>query len=125
VAFDRALAAQMGQQLMARLGAKPPVITVNQSVDVMNPAMQWLEQLVVERRFVHAADPVLTWQASNVVVERNHKGEIYPRKAGGKDSHNKIDGIVAILTAGSRVMVGPAPGSVYQSRGVHTLGEES
>ncbi|MCU0973721.1 MAG: terminase large subunit, partial [Burkholderiales bacterium] len=87
VAFDRALAAQMGQQLAARLGAVPPVITVNQNVETMNPAMQWLEKLVVERRFSHPADPVLTWQASNVVVERNHKGEIYPRKAGGKDSH--------------------------------------
>jgi hypothetical protein len=29
---------------------------------------------------------------SNVVVERNYKDEIYPRKAGGKDSPNKIDG---------------------------------
>lgn len=105
VAFDRALAAHMTQRLMARLGGDPEVITVSQSVDVMNPAMQWLETRVIERKFVHMADPVFSWMASNVVVQRNHKGEIYPRKAGGKDSHNKIDGITALLTVASRAMV--------------------
>jgi phage terminase large subunit-like protein len=39
---------------------------------------------------------------SNVVVERNYKDEIFPRKAGGKDSHNKIDGAVALFNAMSR-----------------------
>lgn len=101
VCFDRALAAQMGQQLHTRLGRRPPVVTVNQSVDVMNPAMQAFEALILEGRFAHPADPVLTWMASNVVVQRNYKDEIYPRKAGGKDSYNKIDGMVALLTAGS------------------------
>lgn len=121
VAFDRALAAQMSQRLMARLGPEPEVITVGQSVDVINPAMQWLEKLVIERRFVHTADPVLTWMASNVVVQRNHKGEIYPRKAGGKDSHHKIDGITALLTVGTRALAGEHPPSVYETRGVVTL----
>lgn len=103
VAFDRALAQQMGQHLMTRLGDAVPVITVPQTTEVMNPAMQWLEELIIKRRLVHDGDPVLTWMASNVVCFRNHKGEIYPRKAGGKDSHNKIDGIVALLTAAARI----------------------
>jgi phage terminase large subunit-like protein len=38
------------------------------------------------------------------VVERDHKGQIYPRKAGGKDSFNKIDAPVALFTALSRAM---------------------
>jgi phage terminase large subunit-like protein len=41
---------------------------------------------------------------SNIVIERNHKNEIYPRKAGGKDSANKIDGAIAFFTALSRAM---------------------
>jgi phage terminase large subunit-like protein len=112
--FDRALAEQMQQRLMAKLGAHPPVVTVKQDVITMNPAMERLEQLVSRKQFVHSGDPVLTWMASNVVVSRNYKDEIYPRKAGGKDSHNKIDGIVALLTALSRAAVVPDPPKSYQ-----------
>jgi phage terminase large subunit-like protein len=107
--FDRALAAQMGQNLKRRLLAhmhkdavEAFVITVPQTVEVMNPAMQTLERLVLAGHLTHDANPVLTWMMSNVVVERNYKDEIYPRKAGGKDSPNKIDGAVALLTALSR-----------------------
>lgn len=121
--FDRALAEQMQQRLMLRLGATPPVITVAQSVLTMNPAMERFEQFVSRKQFVHTGDPVLTWMASNVVVYRNYKDEIYPRKAGGKDSHNKIDGMVALLTALSRAAFQVAsPPSVYLTRGIRTLG---
>ena len=34
-------------------------------------------------------------------------GEIYPRKAGGKDSHHKIDPMFALLTAWSQAMLVP------------------
>jgi len=49
-----------------------------------------------------------------VVVERNHKDEIYPRKAGGKDSANKIDGPVALWTALSQAMRAPDPAPQFQ-----------
>lgn len=125
VDFDRALAQQMGQQLQAKLGLKPPVITVEQSVKVLNPAMQTLERAVLSETFQHAADPVLTWMASNVVVERNYKDEIYPRKAGGKDSNHKIDGMQALLTTLSRAMsvTEPKP-SIYATRGALVFGRE-
>jgi len=99
VCFDRALAAQMQQRLQDRLAGGAEVLTVGQGVDVMNPAMQTLERLVFQKKLRHDGNPVLTWMASNVVVVPSHKDEVYPRKAGGKDSHNKIDGIVALLTA--------------------------
>lgn len=107
--FDRALAAQMGQNLKRRLQPRMGrdaverfVLTVPQTVETMNPAMQTLERIVLSGDLAHDANPLLTWMFSNVVVERNYKDEIYPRKAGGKDSPNKIDGPVAILTAVSR-----------------------
>lgn len=115
VDFDRALAAQMQQQLMGRLGEDPPIITVRQDVLTMNPAMQKLDELVSRRQLAHNGDPVLTWMASNVVVARNYKDEIYPRKAGGKDSHHKIDGMVALLTALSRATAPAAPPPQYQA----------
>ena len=49
----------------------------------------------------------MAWMIGNVVKEPNQKGEIYPRKAGGKDSPNKIDGPVALFTALSQAMRAP------------------
>lgn len=107
--FDRALAAQMGQSLKRRFtprmgkdGVENFVITVNQNVETMNPAMQMVNGLILSGHFKHEGNPAFNWQWSNVVVERNHKGEVYPRKAGGKDSPNHIDGAVALYTCFSR-----------------------
>ena len=83
------------------------MITVPQSVDVLNPAMQSVMAAVIEQRFAYSGDPVFTWAASNIVVQLNHKGEIYPRKAGGKNSHNKIDPMAALFTAWSQAMLVP------------------
>lgn len=129
--FDRALAAQMSQNLKRRLEPRMGrdavdrfVVTVPQTTETMNPAMQFTERLVLAGRFAHDANPVFTWMVSNVVVVRNFKDEIYPRKAGGKDSPNKIDGPVAMFTAISRVMsTGDPETSVYLTRGVRALGE--
>lgn len=119
VCFDRALAAQMQQSLQRRLGGTPEVLTVNQSLEIMNPAMQTLERLVMSGEFEHPDNPAFTWMFSNVVVHRNYKDEIYPRKAGGKDSPNKIDGPVATLTSLSVAEASDGTGaSAYDDDGV-------
>lgn len=104
VCFDRALSAQMGQSLVKRLGMKPEVLTVDQNVMVMNPAMQTVERLILSGKLRHDANPVMTWMMSNVVVQKNFKDEVFPRKAGGKDSPNKIDGPVALFTVIGQVV---------------------
>jgi phage terminase large subunit-like protein len=104
VCFDRALAAQMGQSLSKRLGTRPEVLTVDQTVPVMNPAMQTVERLILNGQLLHDANPVMTWMMGNVVVQKNFKDEVFPRKAGGKDSPNKIDGPVALFTVIGQVM---------------------
>lgn len=110
--FDRALAAHMQQNLKKRLEPKMGrdavdnfVIEVPQDVKAMDPAMKMIERLVLAKKLQHDGNPVMAWMISNIVVERNHKDEIYPRKFGGKDSANKIDGPVALFTAMSRVML--------------------
>lgn len=107
--FDRALSAHMSQNLKKRLQPRMGkdaverfVVTVPQTVETMNPAMQLIERLTLSGEIRHDGNPANTWMWSNVVVERNHKDEVYPRKAGGKDSPNKIDGPVAGLTTLSR-----------------------
>lgn len=114
--FDRALAAHMQQDLkrtleprMGRDAVDRFVVTVPQTVETMDPAMKMTERLVLAQKLRHDGNPAMAWMISNVVVERNYKDEIYPRKAGGKDSANKIDGPVAFWTALSRVMQEPAP----------------
>lgn len=122
VGFDRALASRMMQNLQARLGEKPPVEVLPQTTVTMDPAMKRLEELVMGQMIEHDGNPVLAWMVSNVVVQRNHKGEVYPRKAGGKDSNNKIDGVLALLMGLAKAMVQPPDEtSVYQSRGLLTL----
>jgi phage terminase large subunit-like protein len=122
VGFDRALASRMMQNLQARLGEKPPVEVLPQNTITMDPAMKRLEELVMGQRIEHDGNPVLAWMISNVVVQRNHKGEIYPRKAGGKDSNNKIDGVLALLMGLAKAMIQPPEEtSVYETRGIAVI----
>jgi phage terminase large subunit-like protein len=60
---------------------------------------------------------------SNVVVSRNYKDEVYPRKAGGKDSPNKIDGPVATFNALSvaEAAEGEGGADAYNDEGVFTV----
>jgi phage terminase large subunit-like protein len=121
VDFDRALAAHMQQDLKRRLEPRMGkdaverfVVTVPQGVPEMDPAMKMTTRLVLAKNLVHDGNPAMGWMISNVVVERNYKDEIYPRKSGGKDSPNKIDGPVALWTAMSRAMRAPEPEKEYQ-----------
>lgn len=111
VDFDRALAAHMQQELkaafeptMGRDAVDKFVVTVPQTVETMDPAMKMVERLVLAKGLQHDGNPAQAWMIANVVVERNYKDEIYPRKAGGKDSPNKIDGPVALFTCLSQAM---------------------
>jgi phage terminase large subunit-like protein len=116
VDFDRALAAHMQQDLKRALepargrdAVEKLIVTVNQNVETMDPAMKMVERLVLAGKLEHDGNPAMSWQIANVVVERNLKDELYPRKAGGKDSPNKIDGPVALFTCLSRAMAATEP----------------
>jgi len=109
--FDRRSARLMMQSLRSKLEpilgrdrVQRTVLDIPQSLDTMDPAMKTTEALVLAKKIQHNGNKAFAWMISNVVVERDHKGQIYPRKAGGKDSHNKIDGPVAWFTCLSRAM---------------------
>jgi len=113
--FDRRSARLMLQNFRAKLEptlgrdrVEQLVVDIPQSVEVMDPAMKIAERLVVGVKLLHDGNPIMAWMISNIVTERNHKDEIYPRKAGGKDSFNKIDGPVAFFTCLSRAIAPPA-----------------
>jgi phage terminase large subunit-like protein len=109
--FDRRSARLMMQQI--RMALEPQfgrdrveqiVLDIPQSLETMDPAMKFAETIVLKKTLQHDGNPAMSWMISNIVIERNHKNEIYPRKAGGKDSPNKIDGAIAFFTALSRAM---------------------
>lgn len=90
-----------------------------QGTKSFNPPMREIERLYLSEKLDHAADPVLTWNASNVVARRDENDNLAPDK---KKSFEKIDGFVALAMALGIMlrdnMEESAGESVYASRGI-------
>lgn len=99
VAFDPFQATQFSTRMLAQ---GLPMVEVRPTVLNFSEAMKQLEALVLQGRWAFDGDPVLTWMVSNVVCHRDAKDNIYPRK---ERPENKIDGVVAILMALSRMLL--------------------
>jgi phage terminase large subunit-like protein len=88
---------------------------VRQGFQTMSAPMKHLETLVGARQLRHGGHPVLAWCAANVVVKQDPAGNIKPDK--GK-STERIDGITALVTGLSCLLVAGDPASVYDTRGL-------
>jgi phage terminase large subunit-like protein len=87
-------------------------------MDMTHPTGE-VERLIVAGEAVHPDNPILNWNASNVVIKKDSAGNIKPDK---ELSIRKIDGIVAIIIAKGHEddeKIGP---SVYETRGVISIG---
>ena len=98
VGFDPAQATQLVGHLLAK---QLPMVEIRPTVLNFSEPMKQLEALVLTRKLKHDGDPVLTWMVSNVVCHRDAKDNIYPRK---ERNENKIDGVVALITALNRAI---------------------
>lgn len=78
-----------------------------------------LERRLLSKGLRHGGNPVLRWMANNVAVKQDPAGNKKPDKA---QSQGKIDGIVALLLALDRDMRHQTTPSIYESRGLTTLG---
>lgn len=72
------------------------LIPHGQGYQDMSPAVELLEDLLVSGRVRHGNNPVLTWCASNVRVQRDPAGN---RKFDKIKSTGRIDGVVALAMA--------------------------
>lgn len=72
-----------------------------------NPAMQAFERAYVAGKLRHGGDPVLTWNAANLVPRRDANMNLAPDK---KRSAEKIDGMVALLMAFGLAVAGEDTG---------------
>ena len=73
-----------------------PVEEVRQGIPTMGPASKEFERLILDRRLIHDGNPVLTWNAANLVWRTDPNGNYMPSK---EKSREKIDGVVAVIDA--------------------------
>lgn len=117
VAYDPFQATQFSTRMSAEgfemVEMRPTVLNFSEP-------MKELEKLVLQGKFHHDGDPVLTWMVSNVVAHIDAKDNIYPRK---EKPENKIDGVIALLMCLGREILQPLEEcSVYDHRAA--AGEE-
>ena len=115
VPYDPWQATQLAQRMTER---GLPMVEYRNIVANFSAPMKELEALVRSGRFHHNGDPILAWMVSNVVCHMDAKENIYPRK---ERAENKIDGVIALLSALGRAMHAVPGGSVYDTRGILTL----
>ncbi len=100
---------------LVRLLQDEDVLCVEVRPTVLNfsEPMKEFDALMADGRIHHNGNPALRWMVGNVVAVRDHKDNVYPRKA---REENKIDGVIAALMALSRWLAGPQTRLVeYQS----------
>jgi phage terminase large subunit-like protein len=117
VPYDPFQATQLATRMEKR-GFRDKMIEVGATVKNFSEPMKELEALVLDGRFHHDCDPVLTWMVSNVVCHRDKKDNIYPNK---ERPENKIDGVVAILMALNREIRHRSQTSIYSTEGIKTI----
>lgn len=98
---------------------KLTVLELRQNMQNMSAPSKELERLLLARKLEHGGNPVLRWNADNVVVVEDENENIRPSK---KRSLQRIDGITAMILALDRAQRHGSGGSVYDKREVRSIG---
>jgi phage terminase large subunit-like protein len=98
VAFDAWNAQQLCNNLMS---AGVPMVQFIQGPKSFHPAMQALELAYTQKNLAHGGNPVLNWNAANLIARKDINNNMAPDK---KKAPDKIDGIVAVLMAMGRAI---------------------
>jgi phage terminase large subunit-like protein len=88
-----------------------PAVEVAQTMANLTTASKELEKLVLSGRLRHDGHPILRWCVSNAVADVDGNGNLKPSK---KRSHERVDGVSALVTGLARALV--APTGVYDQR---------
>lgn len=95
IAFDRWRFEDLGK-LLSDEGIELPLVEFVPGFKTYAAACDAFERAVLERRMQHNGNPLMRWQAGNVVVETDPTGNRKPTK--GK-SLDRIDGVVTAIMA--------------------------
>lgn len=112
LAYDPREAEMLMQEARERVSF--PCIEISQGPALISEPMKEFEALYMSGKLHHNGDPLLCWQASNVVLRSTKTKAYYPGK---ERPENKIDGIVAAIMALSRAKLHENAVSVYETRG--------
>lgn len=116
IAFDRFGFEAMRQRMVHFGIPEERFVSFGQGFISMSAPTKELEKLIYGEQLAHGGDPVLRWMVSNVAVEEDAAGNLKPSK---KKSHEKIDGIVALIMALGRAITQESTSSVYETRGLY------
>jgi phage terminase large subunit-like protein len=116
-AMDNWNAADLVNRLV-KAGA--PMVQFIQGPKSYHPAMQELERAYTAGNFNHLGNPVLTWNASNMVAHHDRNLNMAPDR---KRAADKIDGLCCVLMGIGTTLAKPEtkPASVYESRGLRMV----
>lgn len=109
LAYDPHQSTMLITELMAE---GVPCVEFRPTVLNFSEPMKQVDALVMAGKIRHNADPVMTWQMSNVVAKVDAKDNVYPRK---ERPENKIDSVVALIQAMGRALTAPAQEKKYQA----------
>ena len=99
IGFDLWNAQQLSKKLIE---AEVPMQEFIQGTKSYHPAMKALEEAYIQGNLAHGNDPILNWNASNLIARTDQNMNTAPDK---KKSSDKIDDMVALLM-GIGVMLG-------------------
>jgi phage terminase large subunit-like protein len=113
---------QYGGQYLASVLERDglPVTLQQKTAKYYTTPSRELETRVRHGRFRHDGNPVLTWMASNCVVDRRVDGSLLPKKQTPNDA-GKIDGIDGLILALGELLAHPEP--VAWEPNIYLLGE--
>jgi phage terminase large subunit-like protein len=107
LAFDPRLSHQLVQELQQNGVA---VVEHRQGPISMTGPIQEFHRQILGRDFVHGANPYLTFNIDNLVVEDDGRGNLMTSKPGNPNSPRKIDAAVASIMAIGRSAANPGAG---------------
>ena len=119
IRFDRWGIPELKSQLDAIGSKELPLEPHGQGFKDMAPALNALEAELLNGRFRHGGHPILTWCASNAVIDSDPAGN---RKLNKKRAAGRIDGMVALAMAiGGASIAEQKHGHAYETRGFIAL----
>lgn len=95
VAFDPAQATQLSTRMLSE---GLPMVEIAQNYRQLSEPMKEIASRILSGKIRHDGNPAMSWMMGNVKAKPNAREDVFPTK---ERNENKIDGPVALMSAGS------------------------
>ena len=109
--FDEWNAAYMMTRLQK---LRTEVVSFPFRLQYVSEPMKQIEALLLDGKYFHDGNPVMTWMVGNVAAKIDIRGNIFPNKERPNDHRCKIDGVAASIMSMGRWMAAPEPKKEHQ-----------